>query len=148
MSKKSGKPGPDPGTGGRPKKEITEKILDNLIKIQCTEKEIAAVFDCTKDTIQARIREWTGNPDMTFSTYFKQKGEVGKVSLRRKQWKLADKNVAMAIFLGKNLLGQRDVKEIKAKHDIMSVDIPFTAEEQEAYKQRMVGFLGGEVEDD
>ena len=33
------------------------------------------------------------------------------MSLRRIQWKLAEKSPAMAIFLGKNLLGQRDRPE-------------------------------------
>ena len=34
--------------------------------------------------------------------------ETGKVSLRRLQFELAKRNAAMAIFLGKNLLGQSD----------------------------------------
>jgi hypothetical protein len=34
--------------------------------------------------------------------------ERGKARLRRTQFKLAETNVAMAIWLGKQLLGQRD----------------------------------------
>lgn len=41
--------------------------------------------------------------------------EIGKASLRRTQFKLAETNVAMAIWLGKQLLGQRDVTELHGK---------------------------------
>ena len=33
---------------------------------------------------------------------------MGKISLRRKQWQLAEKSASMAIWLGKQYLGQRD----------------------------------------
>lgn len=34
---------------------------------------------------------------------------MGRVGLRRKQMRLADSNASMAIFLGKQMLGQKDV---------------------------------------
>ena len=46
-----------------------------------------------------------------FSTVFREKRVGGKASLRRMQWKLAETNPSMAIFLGKNLLGQSDRPE-------------------------------------
>lgn len=46
-----------------------------------------------------------------FSTVFKEKRAGGKASLRRTQWRLAETNPSMAIFLGKNLLGQSDRPE-------------------------------------
>ena len=45
---------------------------------------------------------------MTFSDTFAEKRKTGKISLRRMQWRLAEKNATMAIFLGKQYLGQRD----------------------------------------
>ena len=39
--------------------------------------------------------------------------DEGKASLRRIQMQLATKNAAMAIFLGKNLLGQSDKHEME-----------------------------------
>ena len=33
---------------------------------------------------------------------------MGKISLRRKQWQLAEKSASMAIWLGKQYLNQRD----------------------------------------
>lgn len=48
---------------------------------------------------------------MTFADTYKSKSQVGKSSLRRAQWKLAEKNASMAIWLGKQYLGQRDEPE-------------------------------------
>lgn len=139
-------PGPDPGNGGRPRKEITQKTVDNMIKILCTRDEILAVLDIADVTLASRIKEWTGDPDMTFLAYYKQKREGAKMSLRRKQWKLADKNVAMAIFLGKNYLDQKDTKEVKASFDPLQVDVRFTKEDEEAYNKRMAEFMGEDTD--
>lgn len=46
-----------------------------------------------------------------FSEVFAQKRGKGKVSLRRMQFRLAEKNASMAIWLGKQYLGQRDQPE-------------------------------------
>jgi hypothetical protein len=48
---------------------------------------------------------------MGFSEIFRIKRENGIISLRRTQFQLAEKSPAMAIFLGKNLLGQTDKME-------------------------------------
>jgi hypothetical protein len=48
---------------------------------------------------------------MTFSKVFAEKKQNGLISLRRTQFQLAEKSPAMAIFLGKNLLGQTDKME-------------------------------------
>ena len=90
---------------GRPRAVIDWKIFNGLCEIQCTEKEIATVFHVSPDTIERACQREKG---MTFAEYFAQKREDGRVSLRRKQWKLADRNAAMAIFLGKNYLGQAE----------------------------------------
>ena len=45
---------------------------------------------------------------MNFSEVFKEKRGVGKISLRRAQFRLAEKNANMAIWLGKQYLGQSD----------------------------------------
>ena len=55
---------------------------------------------------------------MSFSEVFSIKREKGKVSLRRSQFKLAEKNPTMAIWLGKQYLGQRDEQYIETKQDI------------------------------
>ena len=45
---------------------------------------------------------------VTFAEIYKTKSEKGRIALRRYQFKLAEKYPAMAIFLGKQYLGQRD----------------------------------------
>ena len=90
---------------GRPRKEIDNKIFENLCGLQCTLEEIAGVFDCSVDTIERWCkREYRE----TFAETYKKHSAKGKMSLRRIQFKLAEKSAAMAIFLGKNYLGQKD----------------------------------------
>lgn len=90
---------------GRPRKEIDNKIFENLCGLQCTLEEIAGVFDCSPDTIERWCkREY----EATFAEVYKKHSAKGKTSLRRIQFKLAEKSAAMAIFLGKNYLGQKD----------------------------------------
>ena len=73
----------------------------------------------TDDTLNKWCKKEYGT---TFSEVFKQKRELGKMSLRRKQWKLADKSAPMAIFLGKQYLGQRDAIEIEDKDSLDRLD--------------------------
>lgn len=96
--------------GGRPRKEINFEELDRLCAIQCTAQEIADWFEVSVDTIERRIKE---NFEVGFAEYFSKKKSLGKISLRRKQFQLADKNAAMAIWLGKQWLDQKDEQTIK-----------------------------------
>ena len=50
----------------------------------------------------------------TFAEAFKKRSVGGKVSLRRYQFELAKKSAAMAIWLGKQYLGQTDHIEMDA----------------------------------
>lgn len=94
---------------GRPKIPIDRKQFESLCGLQCTKEEIASFFDCSVDTIE----NWCHSEyDSTFSAVFKQKRGVGKVSLRRSQFRMAQKNPTMAIWLGKQYLGQRDQQEV------------------------------------
>ncbi len=90
---------------GRPKKEIDRKQFESLCAMQGTIHEICGVLDVSEKTLEKWCREEYGD---TFSKVFAIKREVGKASLRRMQFRLAEKNAAMAIFLGKNYLNQRD----------------------------------------
>ena len=104
---------------GRPRKEIDQKIFENLCGIQCTEAEICSVFDCCEDTLNAWCKRTYGE---TFSDTYKKKRQLGKPSLRRRQWELAKKNASMAIFLGKQYLGQSDQGGIVTEKDIRQED--------------------------
>ena len=84
---------------GRPKKEIDYTIVEKLANIQCTQEEIASFLNLSIRTLQR---------DEEFCRIYKKGQENGKMSLRRIQYKLAEKNTSMAIFLGKQYLGQKD----------------------------------------
>ena len=90
---------------GRPPIPIDKKQFENLCGMQCTEQEIASWFKCSIDTINLWCKK---NYGATFTDTYKVYSANGKISLRRAQMKLAEKSAAMAIFLGKNMLGQTD----------------------------------------
>ncbi len=100
-----------PKKTGRPRKEIDFEQFEKLCGLQCTEREIAAWFDTTIDTINARCKEHYG---VTFSDIYTQKAELGRIALRRVQMQTAlGGNVTMQIWLGKNVLGQMDQQHIE-----------------------------------
>lgn len=115
---------------GRPKKVIEETLFESLCKIQCTETEICAVLECSEDT----LNRWCKRTyKMTFAETYKNKSQHGKASLRRTQFKIAEKSAAMAIFLGKQYLGQRDEPERQTDGEIQENDDGFlTAMQQQA----------------
>ena len=87
---------------GRPKKEIDYATVEKLANIQCTQTEIASFLGISVRTLQR---------DEEFLKIYQKGQENGKMSLRRIQYKLAEKNTTMAIWLGKQYLGQKDVIE-------------------------------------
>ena len=97
---------------GRPKKEYDKKIFSDLIGIGCGADEICWFFrdetgkPANIDTLSRWcVREY----GMTFQEYRRQNSAMAlKVRLRQAQIKLAEKSAIMAIFLGKNYLGQTD----------------------------------------
>ena len=94
---------------GRPKVEIDQKLFKKLCSMFCTKEEIAGVFECSEDTIERWCKR---TYRMNFADVFKKECAHGKISLRRNQFKLSEKSAAMAIFLGKQYLGQTDHIEV------------------------------------
>ena len=90
---------------GRPRKEINQKQFEYLCGIFCTEEEIAGLFDCSIDTLERWCKRTYKE---TFADVYKKKISNGKMSLRRTQFEMAKTNPTMAIFLGKQYLGQSD----------------------------------------
>ena len=93
---------------------IDKKQFENLCGLQCTLLEICDFFDVEDDTLNSWCKKTYGT---TFSEVFKVKRGKGQISLRRMQWKLAEKNPTMAIWLGKQYLNQKDRQEIVAEVD-------------------------------
>ena len=88
---------------GRPKLEIDQAQVEELASIGCTYGEIGAMVGCSPDTLSNR-----------FSDVIKSGHERRNCSLRRAQYDAAvnGKNAAMLIWLGKQFLGQREIKMI------------------------------------
>ena len=89
----------------RPRKQINKDEFEKLCGIMCTKEEIAGWFKVSEDTIDRFCKREYGE---SFAVVSKEHSSMGKISLRRSQFKLAEKSPAMAIFLGKNYLGQKD----------------------------------------
>ena len=104
-----GKRGPKPGSGGRPKIEINWEIFEACCKLCATESEICGVLGVDDNTLERRVQEKYSN---TFGEVLKSFMDNTKISLRRFQLQLAEKNVAMAIWLGKQYLDQKDKTEV------------------------------------
>lgn len=99
--------------GGRPKKEINYKLVEELASIMCTQEEISKILDISVRTLQR---------DAKFCRVFKKGLEDGKSSLRRNQFKLSETNATMGIWLGKQYLGQRDKFDDENKDIIEKLD--------------------------
>lgn len=102
---------------GRPLKEIDRVQFEKLCNLQCTLLEIAGFFNCSDDTIERWCKR---TYKTTFAECFKTFSQSGKISLRRTQFKLAERSAAMAIFLGKQYLGQTDKTEMDVNTQIQN----------------------------
>jgi hypothetical protein len=110
MSKRSGKPGPDPGTGGAPRRPIDHDLCRRLASIGCTTAEIAVACDVNYDTLYHRMDL---EPELRVAIDAGR--EVGRTTLRRLQWQRATAGSdTMLIWLGKQMLGQRDKIDTEA----------------------------------
>jgi hypothetical protein len=89
----------------RPRIEIDKKMFETLCGLQCSLEEIAVGLNCSSDTVE---RWCLRTYKASFAEVFSKKRGLGKISLRRAQFRLAEKSAAMAIFLGKQYLGQRN----------------------------------------
>ena len=97
--------------GGRPISKLDKNQFESLCALQCTLEEISAFFGVSDTTLWRWCkREYKAS----FEDIYKKKSAAGKMSLRREQWRSAEKgNVTMQIWLGKQWLGQTDKVEQK-----------------------------------
>jgi hypothetical protein len=89
------------------KADIDIDEFEKLAALQCTQQEIAAFFRVCRKTIVRRLKE----PEYRMA--FERGQAAGLISLRRKQFQQAESSASMAIFLGKQYLGQRDFQAIR-----------------------------------
>lgn len=96
--------------GGRPigatKLKMSDEIvkqIEGLARIQCTMKEAGAVLGVNETTYSRFLQAH----EKALEAWEHGK-ETGKASLRRNQYKMSETNPTMAIWLGKQMLDQRD----------------------------------------
>jgi hypothetical protein len=96
--------------GGRPRllqpDEKTLTLISGLRQLFASVPEVAAVLHVSETTLRKFLTDFPEARE-AFDDGF----GIGRVNLRRKQIKLADKNAIMGIFLGKNYLDQTDKQE-------------------------------------
>lgn len=101
---------------GRPKAEFDIKTFTDLVGLGCTQEEICWFFrdDTGKAANIDTLTRWCKRTfGMTFQEYSRQNGFMAlKIQLRKNQFKLSAKSAAMAIWLGKQYLGQKENMEL------------------------------------
>lgn len=105
---------------GRPKKTFSERDIEQiktLARCHCPDSEIAAFMGVSERTIQNH-----------FCALLKEQREAGKANIRAMQYKMAmNGDRAMLIWIGKQILGQRERTEI----DITKLPDELLAQEAE-----------------
>jgi len=87
--------------GGPKPAELSVDLIKDLASIHCTMEEMASILGTSVDTLERR-----------YADIIKEAKANGKQSLRRLQWHAAQSgNVTMLIWLGKQLLNQREKSE-------------------------------------
>ncbi len=93
--------------------ERTLKEVQSLARLQCTQREAAAVLGVCENTFRYFLQSHEKAREA-----WDHGGETGKASLRRYQYKMAETNPTMAIWLGKQWLDQTDKNDTTLRgHD-------------------------------
>lgn len=83
---------------------VKTKDIEKMARLQCTMREAAAFLGIRVHQFKSLLAR-----DEKARDAWERGLMMGRISLRRKQMRLAGGNASMAQFLGKNILGQRDV---------------------------------------
>ena len=106
---------------------INMEQFKSLCGMLCTEKEICDFFSVSHDTLNRWCHD---NFGMTFGEAWGQFSSFGKISIRRYQFEQAKTNPTMAIWLGKQYLGQTDFKEEETQ-PLDRIEVTFTGENED-----------------
>jgi hypothetical protein len=112
---------------GRPKTEFNKKLFVDLVGIGCKQAEICWVFrdDDGKPANVDTLSRWCKREfGMNYQEYSKQNGALAlKIQLRKNQLELSKKSAAMAIWLGKQYLDQKDNVTVETGGQGMLADL-------------------------
>lgn len=98
----------------RPKKhKIPTEKIEQLSSFGCSNREIASYFGCSESLLSK-----------SYSSFLAKGRDKGKIRLRQLQWKAAENGShTMLIWLGKQLLGQRDRHEVELVKPFDRIDL-------------------------
>lgn len=100
---------------GRKAFKIDYETVEKLASMMCTQLEIASYLGCSVKTLER---------DKKFQNTHNKGLDKGRMSVRRMQYRCAEEgNPTMLIWLGKQYLGQRDMKDVKMTTTEIVVDI-------------------------
>lgn len=103
------------GKGGRPRLVLNqdgEKLIEDLYSIMCKDDEVEGIIGADIETLKAE------HNIERFSRAQKKGQSIAKSSLRRAQFKSAlNGNIPMQIWLGKQILGQREPRDESGRND-------------------------------
>ena len=110
---------------GRPPIEFDLVEIEELSRSHCTFVELSRFYNCSEKAVEERYRT---------DQDFKQAVDRGRFEaikgLRRKQLEMAmDGNTQMAVWMGKQLLGQTDKQEIDQLSRVEPITIEIVAPE-------------------
>lgn len=107
---------------------INEKLFQGLCSVFCTRDDICNILEVSKDTLLRWCKNTYG---ADFETVYKRYNAQGKLSVRRLQFKLAEKSATMAIWLGKQYLGQKEFIDIESTDKVeIANDMPKEEEDE------------------
>jgi AraC-like DNA-binding protein len=104
----------------RPQIKLDVKQVEALAGIGCTTAEIASVLGCSPDTLDRR-----------FAAELAKGRDNMKMRLRKAQLDAAlGGNVTMQIWLGKQMLGQKDSAELEHSGEVKIVMVDATSDKE------------------
>lgn len=97
---------------GRPKADIDAEQVESMAAIGCTVAEIATILGCSSRTLERRF----------VAPIERGRSRLNR-SLRRKQVEMAlAGNVTMLIWLGKQMLGQREKTDAIVREEVVTIE--------------------------
>ena len=100
---------------GRPKIEVDLEMVESLARVGCTDEEIAREIGICVASLRNRKKE------QDFLAALKKGRNGAMISIRRAQFiaGVENGNVTMLIWLGKQMLGQRDRHEVEVTDELL-----------------------------
>jgi hypothetical protein len=108
---------------GRPQIVVNWNLVTALCEIQATLEEIVAVVKISEATLERACKR---EHRRTFADFSREKRRGGFISLRRAQWNRAiGGSDTMLIWMGKQHLGQKDIRVEEIKTEKPNISISF-----------------------